>query len=136
MDNTQEYQPAIGKKVSVWIVFNVFFGGLSLGIEWYINSRSVIAPEGARTGLTAYLLRKDLFLICTAIIADAFGNLYLAIGDAKSQLIGKRSFLMCCCFFVGASTIFLFAAPPKDSLIFVIVWCLTFIVGCASKIYS
>lgn len=128
--------PTTRQKVLVWIVFNVFFGVLSLGIEWYLKTQSISPDATAPRELVAYLLKKDLFLICTAIIADAFGGLILAMSSSQPRLMGKRLVLLCCSFIIGLFTILFFVSPPNSPAVTHLAWWLTFFVGLASKIYS
>lgn len=120
--------PSTEAKVYVWIVFTVFFVVAPFAVEAMVKKEG-----GLGRFLSTLFLKREIYIVCAAVIADAFGGLLLSLG--RSDRVQQQVLLGACFVWSFVSTA-LYIAAPQSWLIGFTAFLVTCIIALACKTSS
>jgi len=117
-------------KLTHWFWFNVFFALMPFVIDALIKPPQNAAGQPV-SFLNSFLLKREVFIVCTAIAADAFGSLFLSLD--RIQSLAVRINLVGSCFAIGVVTSALYVIAPQSPLTTLLVFSFTLVVAMVCK---
>lgn len=131
---SQNLGPNRKDKVYNWLYFNVLIGLLPFLFDAISQASPREIPQIWGNLFPGIFTKKEIFLFCTAVAADALGSLIMFMQSQQRRVI--RWHLFGPCLIIIGSACFLYAVAPVSQGIAMIMWIATLIVACWSKAVS
>lgn len=124
-------------RVSYWLVFSVLFALLPFWIDSLVKNPDSISSPMSFEPIKNFFLKRELYIVCTALLADAFAGL-MQVSEVSLSFEEKPFVnpLRAACFVLAVITTGLYVATPKSALFTAFICLLVLIVGGSSKAVS
>lgn len=116
------------RKIGIWLAFNFFFA-----LAPFVLDALVKKEGGLYDFFNNLFLKREVYIVCTAIIADAFGGLLLS-ADKLHKI--ECQVLLGMCFLTAFVTTSLYVAPIQRASLTLSVLLFTCFIAIMSKINS
>ncbi len=122
------YITSTERKLGIWLAFNIFFALAPFALDALLKKEG-----GVFTFLNNLFLKREVYIVCTAIIADAFGGLLLS-SERLHRL--ENQVLLGMCFLTAFVTTSLYVAAIQRASLTLTVFLFTCFIAMLSKINS